>query len=182
MKKFITITLVLALVLTMFVPALAAGETEAKTNLSFTYSVSEPTYTVTIPGELALDIGYTEMFIEASGVDNLGEKSIYITFEGTQWGYPIDGYLTEGYFALALDDDMNEPRMLYELYNAWGEHMACEVEGYTEYSLLHEGQELAIFGEDGEQIINTYVGAAWLDDLEPNATYYGYIIFGISLR
>ena len=178
MKKFITITLALALVFTLFVPALAANETEAQTNLSFTYSVSEPTYTVTIPGELQLNIEYTDMFIEVSDVDNLGDKSIYVTFEGTQFER------SEEFYALYLDTDVNTPQryLAYELYDVWGGHMGCEYNGDLNYNTLQQGQVFAIFGENGTQMIQTYIDPYWQTIIEPNVTFTGYIIFGISLQ
>ena len=178
MKKFITITLALALALALFVPALAANETEAQTNLSFIYSVSEPTYTVTIPGTLELNIEYTELFIEASEVDNLGDKSIYVTFEGTQMETPL-----EGFFFLELDTkEVEEKYLSYELYDSWGQCMMCDYYDGVYSNILQQGQVFAIFGENSTQMIQTFINPDWLNYIAPNVTYSGYIIFGISLQ
>jgi len=178
MKKLSTIILALALVLALSVPALAAGETELKTNLSYTYIVPEPTYTVTIPGTLELNIEYTELFIEASNVDNLGNKSIYVTFERTQMERPDEGFFALELYAIGAEQQY----ISYGLYNAWGEFMECEYEDIIRHDTLQPGQVFAIFGENGTQMIQTYINPDWLKYVDPNVTYSGYIIFGISLR
>ena len=82
MKKFITITLTLALVLSLSVPVFAA-DNERQTKVSFTYDAPEPIYTVTIPATitlLSLD-NPVMLAVEASNVENLGDKVIAVTYE-----------------------------------------------------------------------------------------------------
>ena len=60
MKKYITLILALALVMSLSVPAFAEGETVGpgdKVEVGFTFEVNEPKYTVEIPAVIELELG-----------------------------------------------------------------------------------------------------------------------------
>ena len=168
MKKYITIALALALVLALSVPALAAGETEAKTNLSFTYKVTEPSYTVTIPGYLALSYdNENKLKISVTGVKSLDGKWIEISL--------IDASVQEGSNLLALSTTIRvpkpyEPYLKYNLISAMGE--------YSSLPIKEESNLLGVYGEDTDDYYTIKI-ASDISSIMPVVEYSGYIVFGI---
>jgi hypothetical protein len=85
MKKFLSITLALVLMMSLSLTAFAANQTSGQTDLSFTHAgPAAPTYTVTIPASLDLKIGDNPVDITVSDMQNMNGKSVVVTFEGTQ--------------------------------------------------------------------------------------------------
>ena len=157
------------------VPVFAANETGGQTDLTFTYDPSSPTYTVTIPGSLALNIGDNLLPIEVSATANLGGKDVEVTFEGTQDDF-IDFFTSYSFPALENDSDF----IFYNLYNAdntevssaWGSSIRVE-----------HGVILATFSDNGTKSIKLALQNT-LYDGEPiptGETFTGYIVFGIAL-
>ena len=167
MKKTLTIILALALVMGLSVPAFAAEE--HKTDLSFTYTVASPTYTVTIPGSMALEFGYNYLPITVSDMENLGGKTIVITFEGNQHGPFSEGSIYYDSFLWKNGINNKATNLTYSLYIENGE---C----YGYYNAI--GEMLLTFQDNGTKELT--VGVPVNSNVEPNTPYTGWVIFGIK--
>ena len=142
MKKFITIILALALVMSLSVPVFAApNQTEAQTNLSFAYEAVEPVYTVTIPGTLSLGFGDNYLPIEVSDTANLNNKSVAITFEGTQTEADFPQFAYTHYALILVNPNKNIPVLYstldhddfitYRLFDEFGDRFYGDLGGVT---------------------------------------------------
>jgi hypothetical protein len=165
MKKLLTIVLAVALFLCMSVPVFAdiydENDTEAQTNLSFSY-VPEPSFTVSIPGSLDLEWGDNYLPIEVSELNYLGSQSlIVITFAGTH---------NETTTLDAVDPIVGNylPYIGYAVFDA-------------KANQIEIGSYLAVFNSNGSQDINIYMEPKDMPDVMPNNPYTGYIIFGIKV-
>ena len=177
MKKFLTLILALALVMSLSVPVFAAGDsynqndTGGQTDLTFTYDPASPTYTVTIPGSLTLAIGDNNLPIAVSDTDNLGGKKVTVTFEETQdYSMAIPGY----FLNLATVVDLIGYTITYKLFDADNHDVTYDYSGYN--SVL-EGTVLAEFTTDGTKNIKINIPSS----AYTVGTYTGYIVFGIYL-
>ena len=184
MKKALTIMLALALVLSISAPAFAAEDDYRQTNLNFYYSVSEPTYSVTIPSsmDLFLDI-VTLSNVTVTDVTNLNGKTIAITVEDATNG-------DVSWF------DVNEHHdyLIVENLEATGKYYKTlaiavigELNTITRLGEFTDGRLLFEFTEDDTKDIGftalSSVAPYQLDPglIYPNSYYTGYIIFGIKL-
>jgi len=201
MKKALTIILAMALVMSLSVPVFAADSSQ-NTNLTFSYAVAGPEYTVTIPPSLNLVIGDNALPISCEITKPLGRyDEILVTFEATQQhelGTPGTG---NAVYELALR--FNENRMVfvpYHLFDADGGEMKTGTMGYPygfEVDRLKDGSLLVAFnaknfkpgelGDDNEvtryiniEVVGTEVQAL-IDNgrFYPTETYTGFITFGI---
>jgi len=175
MKKLITFILVLALALSMSVPVFAANETSAKTNLSFTSAVVTPSYTITIPSSLNLNLGATNLPITLSKLENFDDKGVLITFEGTQQS-AMGGTL----FVTILDPpDGVGIGLYYEIYDVSGKQLAGS--GGDGPYVIPAGLSLAALDGEGTVNIKINISDSALPFIVPGATYTGHIVFGIKL-
>ena len=174
MRKFLTIILALALVMSLCaVPAFAANETSGQTDLTFTYTAPEPTYTVTIPASLDLAFGDNYLDITVSDTANLGGSAIAVTFEGTQdFDYVAPLGRPAYYTHLWLDGEDNGNYVQYDLYDAFMNQID---------NPSRSGISLAEFGEPGTQAIKIVVPEDQPDAMTQDASYSGYITFGIQV-
>ena len=181
MKKALTLILTLALVISMAVPAFAAdkvyteNDTTGQTNLSFTApAAAVPTYTVTIPSNLALAIGHTSLPITVSDSADLGSNGIIvITAESTNqlFAGTSDRYLTSLYPNGVY---MQTNRVDYYLKDANGEYI-------TDFNYFDSGAILATFDGNGAKSINFEIIAVDYY-VQPGVPYTGWIQFGIQLK
>ena len=174
MKKFLTIILALALVMSLSVPVFATNPTSGQTDLSFIY-VNEPVYTVAIPPALALELGNNYLPITVSDVQYLGDKTITVTFEGTQRRSNPGNEPARYYLQLSYQNISNS--FLYDLFDS----MDIEAEGF--FVTVQQGRWLADFQSNGTKTIRLFIDPDVINGsiLTPNVPYTGYIIFGIKL-
>jgi len=166
MKKFTVAIIALALVMSLSVPAFAANETDAQTNLSFT--LSSPSYTVTIPGTLDLVLGYNNLPVTVAAAQNLGGKTVTITFEGTQ-AFDLDHYV----YDLWPNGISSVDNARYALFTA-GDNIPV-----VSTSSKPVGHILAEFTNNGTQEIVILVPSG--QSIVPDVPYTGSITFGIKL-
>ena len=175
MKKFFTMILALALVLSLSVPAFAANETNGQTDLTFTYG-NTPTYTVTIPASLTLAVGDNDLPITASDVADLNGKTITVTFEGTM---PNDKDAVDDRYYTRLwlnGSNVGGNAIRYDLYDADGQYVST-------FGTCAAGTVLASFTTSGIQNIRIYIDPFYVttSGFQPGAPYTNYITFGIAL-
>jgi len=181
MKKFLTLILALALVLSLSVPVFAANETSARTDLSFIYADNEPSYIVTIPASLELSMGENFLPITVTDAENLNGKKITVTIEGTNEPNGIGGFATVLHvpYEILLSGYTNEVR--YNIFNAEGNLIG---EGGPHIFAVHD-RTLAEFDGNGEKSIKiSNIESVWSPPsfpIMPNVPYTGYIVFGIKV-
>ena len=190
MKKFITIILTLALVLSLSVPVFAAeNPTEAKTELWFTYTVPEPVYTVTIPATINLKLNEGgHLDVTVSDIENIGNKKISITLEDALTGRPdfFSSSPIHDYFVLR-NKDVSENSTLYDgYYRDIGYIIWTPSNGGLNYLPNYDWELMQFAENETKQLgfgILPYNGDDELDvsKLLPNSPYTGYIVFGIKL-
>ncbi|MCL1982341.1 MAG: hypothetical protein FWG53_04515, partial [Clostridiales bacterium] len=173
MKKALTIILALALVMSLSVPVFAANPTDSRTDLSFILETAQPTYTVTIPGSLKLEIGDNVLPITVSDAVNLGGNNVVVTFEGTQYGTPVVKYA----LMLQFNDSITNA-VYYKIFDM-NDIDLQHGDGYT--VPVAPGIALASFAGNGSAKIRINVPdqTGWA---YPNVLYTGYITFGIKLE
>jgi len=167
MKKFTVAIIALALVMSLSVPAFAANQTSAQTELSFTYVPVEPSYTVTIPGSLPLVFGDNYLPITVSDTGNLSGRAVTVTFEGTQ-------HQSDSHYWMYLRPDVPGDSPHYELYNADDVQILSTAANPS-------GHILAQFTVDGIKQIKILFSYNEIKYMEPGVTYTGQLIFGIKL-
>ena len=168
MKKFTVAIIALALVMSLSVPAFAANPTGAQTDLSFTYTAAVPSYTVTIPGTLDLVLGYNNLPVIVAAAQNLGGKTVTITFEGTQ-AFDLDHYV----YDLWPNGISSVDNARYALFTA-GDNIPV-----VSTSSKPVGHILADFTDNGTQEIVILVPSG--QSIVPDVPYTGSITFGIKL-
>ena len=178
MKKSVCVILMLALVLSLSVPAFAQSQT---TELAFTYPTPEPSFTVSIPGELVLEIGQNLMTIGVICGDLEG-KQVIITAEETN---EPNTYQSDGSFFTRLvrkDGGADFVRYFLRDEEGWGaiSHTA------TLTDTFYSGAELFKFSEAGKEYLDFYIfpmnqSSSSLNNAVVGVDYVGYLIFGIKL-
>jgi len=189
MKKFASIILVLALALSLSVPAFAADD--RKTDVFFTFEVNEPKYTVEIPAGIELKLGQTVYFpvtVSGGATETLEGRKIVITLEdalaGKSWDsewaiydnvpHSDDLLIVENFFATG------------EYYKALSYSISNSASGTVGW--LDKGRTLLEFTEDGTVnlrfLLSFDVGGHVINQslIYPNSEYTGQIIFGIKLE
>jgi len=182
MKKTLTIILALALVMSLSVPALAANQTEGRTDLIFTYIPAEPVYTVTIPGSLNLEIGMNFLPITISDAENLRDKTVVVTFEGTQeYSSSFDWYF------LSLQSEVIDSSVYSIPYSIIGANGVELGNDPGNPGIATSGIALAEFTDNGTKQITAFIDEddvyidKLMNELHANTLFTGYIIFGIKL-
>jgi|GEM_PF-5284503 len=174
MKKSVCVILMLALVLSLSVPAFASNQTD----LVFSYSVSEPAYTVNIPGKLDLEIGQNLMTIEVV-CEDLEGKQVIITAEETNEAYT---YVSDSSFLTRLvRKDGGAGFVRYFLRDAEGKGIFSHTSTITD--TFDSGDELFKFSEAGKDYLDFYISplSLSLSNADVGLDYVGYLIFGIKL-
>jgi len=182
MKKAFCFILATALVLCLSVPAFATEynetDTQGRMNLSFTYNEPPaPTYTVTIPASLDLSVGDNPFSVGVSDAENLGGKSVVITFHSSYNTLSIG----EKYYP-CLGPQFTTGSIYYQyipfrIYDQNGVEPA-----------VIWGSTLAQFDDNGTAELNIKIDLALLEsyqpgkELKPGGTYSGYMTFGIALQ
>lgn len=151
------------------VPALAEEMKTSTTEFSYVQE-NEPTYTVTIPGSLALSKEGSNLDITATDVANLGDKRVAVTISGTN-------YFRNQLVLQAKTSNSSYTSVLrYQLIGADG--TVIETTGEDTVS----GREIASFTENGSV---SYTAKPVLgskgQNLEPGVSYTGTMTFGIAL-
>ena len=169
MKKFLTLLLAVALVMSLSVPAFATEydetDTEATTNLSFSL-LAAPTYTVTIPGSLNLVEGNNYLPITVSDSADLDGGSIVITAEETN-----DPHGTPDNWVQRLVVGGGESASDYINYHINN----IDLNDYV----FTSGTEIFSFTADGTQ--NVILNIKALTNMaQPTETYTGFLTFGIA--
>jgi len=169
MKKYLSIILALALVLSLSVPVFAANESSAQTDLSFTAELAAPSYTVTIPSSLNLNLGDTYLPIEISEVENIDNKAVVVTFEGTQQSAGVNQFITL----------LEPPKgVLSGIYYGIYDINNLRIGGGS--NVISAGLYLVAMNGEGEANIRINIPTD-TPDIVPGATYQGHIVFGIKL-
>ncbi len=168
-KKIVTMMLVAAAAVMSVVPVFAEEIETASTEFSYVQE-NEPTYTVTIPGSLALSKEGTDLDITATDVADLGDKRVAVTISGTN-------YFRNQLVLQAKTSNSSYTSVLrYQLIGADG--TTIETTGQDTVS----GTEIASFTENGTV---TYTAKPVLgttgQNLEPGVSYTGTMTFGIAL-
>jgi len=177
MKKFLTIILALALVMSLSVPVFAANPTSGKTDLSIIIETPQPTYTVSIPSALDLQLGGNQLIITASDIEDLGGKRIAVSFEGN--GNIATYFGPSTYLALAYEEDHTTYYVDYGI----------SINGVPQSSgppyFLSLGHVLMYFsgngGPDFGDEVWLYIDPNLANSVKPDVQYTGIIFFGIKL-
>ena len=197
MKKFCAIVLTLMLIACLAAPIYAAEPQTQATELSFTYKPAEPSYTVSIPGELAMEFGYNKLAIEVSDMGDLGNKVISVTVSDTFCHYHYTGEpefthlipaLTYHHNAGLEVPDNKVYSILYDLYDSEHNSLKYDLSPDKEYPevtpkwAVPKDMILAKFAKEGMQIIQLKLDEnTWEGELLPDVVYTGTIEFGIKL-
>lgn len=141
-----------------------------KFSLNLEYdAVVKPTYTIKVPQSLVMEKEGTDVYVEASNVENLAENGKYISVKVRDtWAY---------YFPKAYRDDEHK----FNLYHGY-EFMSYTVQPKNEDgtygdALTDFGQELLSFTGDGTKYYRVTPG----DDNTLTGKYWGAINFQIEL-
>ena len=198
MKKYITLILALALVMSLSVPAFAEGETVGpgdKVEVGFTFEVNEPKYTVEIPAGIELKLGQQvslPVTVSGGATETLEGRKIVITLEDATAG---ESWNSEWaiYDGVTHSDDL----LIVENSFATGEYYKTlnyfinPPEAYNGKSLagyLDQGRTLLEFAEDGTKNLGFQLaektGGHDINPalIYPNSEYKGHIVFGIKLE
>jgi len=184
MKKALTIILALALVMSLSVPAFAADneytekDKEGKTDISFT--ISEPTYTVTIPASVALNYTAgtdttTNLPITVSDSENLNGRSIVITVEAT------NDLITSGALA-GLYQNCLYPADPVDGNDRIPFDFASVEDDAGNMGQFPSGYVLVTFSADGVKNIGFIMQGTLNSSVRPGVAYTGWIQFGIGLK
>ena len=196
MRKVTIIFIMLALVLSLSVPAFAADQTR-ETIVTLTFDVAVPKYTVTIPGEIELKLNEGSLLpVTVENAAYLEGRKIVITLEDATTGTAkYLGFDWKGPSYSGNYDDL----LVVENSNATGEQyktLAYEFQpmlgGSTPTNFLDKGKSLMSFTEDGTKdlvfnfvYVSDLVGDEYVSRLNPalilqNSTYKGLIVFGVK--
>ncbi|MCL2678757.1 MAG: hypothetical protein FWF18_00410 [Dehalococcoidia bacterium] len=199
MKKFASVILALAFMLSLSVPVFAAGPGE-KIEVGFTYEVSEPKYTVEIPARIELDVKEWVAFpitVSGGATETLNGRKIAITLEDAAVGN-IKSYFPDGVepgASAAYDDffvvsNADAPNGFYKTLRY---HIIHEISMIpSSIGRLERGFTFFEFTEDGTKslwFVLTY-GALDSEDnlvpfyaskIYPNSQYSGWIVFGVKI-
>ena len=186
MKKFLTLFLAVALVMSLSVPAFAADydetDSEAQTNLSFT--LAGPTYTITIPATMNLSVGNNNIPITVSDMDNFSGEKIVVTAKETQAEEDIGSGTY--FYDFHLWPNGTIPAMLADVLM----YTVHRLDGTSDYyaispSETHIVAEFTANGTENVQItVMNYLGhpLGALDPIPTGVPYTGWITFGISVE
>ena len=195
MKKYITLILALALVMSLSVPAFAEGETVGpgdKVEVGFTFEVNEPKYTVEIPAVIELELGgVVNLPVTVSGgaTETLTGRKIVLTLEDALNG--DISYLPDGvhpHHDWLIVENNSTPSGYYK--SLWYVIISNE----TVSDRLEPGKTLLEFTVDGEKDLVFYMPEGILGSVDgdaydldagkvyPNSTYTGWVTFGIKLE
>jgi type 1 fimbria pilin len=157
MRKIITVSLALVLMLCFSAPAFAAP-TSGSSTVTFEYVNNDPAYTISIPSTIELSAeGPVEVEVTADGVKNLDGKSISVTVGGTS---------TQRAFLLAGGSDL----LYYDVTAADGTLLNGPDNG---------GAELARFNDSGVQILE--FEPRTLPTGPNDINYFGTFVYDIAL-
>ena len=180
-EKIISITLAAALLICLSVPAFA-GNTQ-RTDISYTHTKVEPTYTVSIPCTLDLYLGDNFLNVEVSDAENLGEDdAIYIYLAGAG-NHLTDYHSLNNYQNVSLRSREVPGVINYTLYDVLkGNKLNINVlQGYDDYRFPVYNAVLAEFGGNGQgSVIISIEKELLIGGHQDTGTYNGYIIFGIT--
>ncbi|MCL2678756.1 MAG: hypothetical protein FWF18_00405 [Dehalococcoidia bacterium] len=210
MKKFASVILALAFMLSLSVPAFAAGPGE-KIEVGFTYEVSEPKFTVEIPAGIELVLGGTvDLPVTVSGgaTETLDGRKIAITLEDAAVG-DIKTFFPDGVEpgeSSAYDDFLvvrndSAPAGYYKtlMYDIRGEISNSDATHGPPYSgniagFLISGWKFFEFTEDGTKNLRFRLwsthgmrdsedNTVWFNasKVYPNSKYTGWIVFGVKI-
>jgi len=166
MKKFVSLTLALILAMSITcIPALAANETGATTNLTFTHQ-NVPEYTIVIPSAVELSTEGTKVMFETTKMSQTWGYLVSITLKGTS---SILGNLT-------VTDPVSYDVMEYKITRPDGTEILPYGNTYPYPQLM--GTEVCSF-RFVEQKTVTFT--AMPSEIQTNGTYKGHLTFGIAL-
>jgi len=200
MKKFASIILVLALMLSLSVPAFAVGPGD-KVEVGFTYEVVEPKYMVEIPAGIELKLNQTVFLpvtVSGGATETLEGRKIVITLEDALAGASLySGTALYGDGVLHTDDFMivknNYAKEGYYDTLAYYISSPMWIDGTISAGTVHLdiGKPLLQFSEDGVKNLDfslipgiaTDDGVIELDPalIYPNSRYTGWIVFGVKI-
>ena len=171
MKKFISITLAIALILSLSVPAFASSE--RRTDFTLNY-VAQPTFLVSIPADMDLKVGYNPMNVTLSRVENLGEDKVvvYLADSGAGQASGLDNPA----YVFQLRREMSDDWVRYHLYN--------------DYEVTHDpsrgdnaiGKELLVLDEaNNAKFLYFRIFPEAIEGKTPG-DYNGYVTYGITLK
>ena len=185
MRKFTIIFVLLALVLSLSVPAFAY-ESGDKVEVSLTRRAAEPKYYVSIPASIELKL-YENVYLDvtASDIANLGNKKVAITLDDALVGHPsnLPGGYSDTIF-IVKHISASDP---YPYYEALGYYIYGEIANGHMLSDPMFNLSLLEFTEDNTKQIMFYIGEISGDyPIDPsliltNSSYTGWVIFGIKL-
>ena len=177
MKKFLTLFLAVALVMSLSVPAFAADydETDSSAQTDFSLTIAGPTYTITIPATMNLSVGNNYLPITVSDMDNFSGEKIVVTAKETQAEYST-------HFMFYLWPNGTEPGndeyIIYTVINSASAGLARIVKD-TQFKVA----EFTANGTNNVQIIvEGYVGNPPGTPIPTGVPYTGWIVFGISVE
>jgi len=181
MKKFAIIILALALVLSLSVPVFAA-DNERQTKVSFSYTPPAPSYTVSIPATIELELDeYVSLDVTVSDIENLGNKKIAITLDDALTG-DVSWCPDNVYHDFLI---VSNPGVAGDYYTTLGYEFSSAQTGNSGSRLWHA--TLLEFEYD-----DTLSFDIWLytdadvynvdtSRIFPNSPYTGWITFGIKV-
>ena len=180
MRKVTIIFIILALVLSLTVPAFAADQTR-ETIVTLTFEVAEPKYTVEIPASIELDLDEAVYLpVTVNGAETLSGRTVVIKIADAvngkvsyYSGYSDDCFIVEnitatGSYYKTIGYSITNPETYSGVANISGisDWKACE------------------FTEDGTKNLDFLVMQDNFDPnlVLPNSKYTGWVTFGISLE
>ena len=210
MKKYITLILALALVMSLSVPVFAVGPGD-KVEVGFTFEVNEPKYTVEIPAVIELELGETVNLPVTATVytpELLVGRKIVLTLEDAAVGdiksffpegsspaeycawddylvvrndsAPAGYYKTLEYLIYGEIDNIDEPHNLGSSAAIW------LMQGWKFFEFTASGTKNLGFECIGPSagFDDSEGNSVWFDagKVYPNSTYTGWVTFGIKLE
>ena len=193
MKKFTSIIIVLALMLSLSVPVFAVGPGD-KVEVTFTYELVEPKFMVEIPATIELELDevvYHPISIGISNPEVLNGRKIVITLDDALVGdVSWFGELRETYanyndFFIVTNNDATGA-----YYKTLFYYFIAGSSGGSRLAQL-KGGDLLAFTEDGSKNIgfwlttteDSYTTGSELNHalIYPNSRYTGWVVFGVKI-
>ena len=187
MRKFTIIFIILALVLSLSVPAFAY-ESGDKVEVSLFRRAAGPSYTVSIPATIVLTLNEegVDLPVVVTDLENLGNKAVAITYENAlRMVIPYSWYDNPRFAVVNFDVTSAE------YYSVLGYGIRDAYNGVGSYSEgFGPGRELMRFTANGTQYLGfrivtdktaAHASAFDVNKILSGSAYEGYIVFGIKL-
>jgi len=175
MKKFASVILVLALMLSLSVPVFAVGPGD-KVEVGFTYEVVEPKFMVEIPATIELELGINVPFpISVSNVAYLNGRKIVVSVEDALTG--SSSWLPGGSTNLFIVENRDAPGDYYETLCYMVDHTSGVVPASLQKIFTEDGTKDFLFSLLSQSGIYSVDPAL----IYPNSRYTGWVVFGVKV-